>query len=267
RNSTILGIWHDFGARYGSTTKRNSHYAPFLIDELSDDVFSYQRQFVTGSIVNTQSHHEEAQTQMSYSFKASYFRFSGMLDPYSMLLGSNYFWTSDDLKPVDTRLNDLYWINLGFDYGKFGVTAGFNGLSVAAQNQGQFFQTTMSVSRFALFYHDLDYVLDVIFSNGGHSAGSDFSGKVNVRFNMLRFNFYLTFLSDWQPVVSVIHRTLAFTGNLISLESNSKTLNLMAHYKLTDRIYLGGYSAFEQFEAGSFSEGNFKLGLSTYFYF
>jgi len=163
-NSTSIGVGLHFGSRYGASANRLSSFTPLFISELSEGPFGYQRIFVTGSAPMPYSVHEEAQTQMYYHLKADYIHFSIMYDPIRLFSGEQkYYWHLDDLSKYDDRLNQIFHVGGGFDFGPFSFDFTLTQIQYAIRHEDLFFTSRVDLNKFGLFYHNRYVKLDLYY--------------------------------------------------------------------------------------------------------
>ncbi len=120
---TMLGLWVSLFSRYGGSPTRSNNFTPLLVDELALGPFRYQHIFLSGAAPNDMLLHHEAQSQIYYRFKAAYFHTAVFFDPNLLLVGTKYRWTAADLadEVVDDRLNEIFGVEFGFDWGPVAV--------------------------------------------------------------------------------------------------------------------------------------------------
>jgi len=241
KNSTMLGLWLMSGARYGASKSRPNNFSPFLHNELSLGAYSYQHLITTGSGPILDGTHAETQTHFYYRMKAEYIHLSLMLDPNLLLVGDQYDWNGEDLAATDFRVNESFFMELGFDIGKFSFEFSPT-LSVHSSYKvdGQFYELpNLSVLRAGLRYTGIksewnfmagsgsEELFDTVFSDNS----SEFQ-NVDTRqdFNIFRFN-YQRKLNEKQKLVlsyinksskgSVMTRSFDSIGDERSTESSS----------------------------------------------
>lgn len=273
-NKTQLGVWQDINHRYGTSNHRSSLITPVFIDELSDDVFGFQRIFITGSAPISRGIHDEVQTQTYYAFKGSYFHFSALFDPNIVLVGRNYRWQLDDLKITENRLNDLSWVELGFDFGNYSISFFPGHVVSSGVARGQdFHSATIVIPGIGLSYQNYLYKVEILTGNGAFVETAE-ALEHNFQLSTLRLNVSGDWLSNWSPMLSYIQRQFEYTG-LFTLKSQSQTFALYLQRKITSRITGGGYASLEQYAVESSklnaSESQSytfpKLGLSVFLSF
>lgn len=272
KNVTSLGMWFTTGSRYGSSEQRTSNFSPFLVDDLSEGPFKYQRTFRTGADIMPYSVHEEVQTQAYFKMKADYFHFSTMVDPNLLLVGSKYEWQREDVKAGDYRVNDSTLIEFGFDYGAFALNLYVISRShFGAATESKFFGSNFSIPRFGLTYTGMKNSWDFWFgfaSSDNYQAGSVF-----------RFNYNYIISPRRKFSLSYIHRDLDYEGLLYSLDpaqqflvsSVSDTGALYYFQKVSARVLTGVFTSYESFSSQygntALSEirkdNHFKLGVMS----
>lgn len=214
RSETSLGFIFNLGSRYGASTSRTNNYTPVLTDKYSSDIFDYQHTFVTGSAPMFYAAHEEAQTQSFYAFKASYFHLSAMADLNLLLVGSQYPWREADFdNRADLRLNDVTFIEFGFDFGRWAFQLHLTDVL----QLGSFFDgitqiDTVNVPKVGLSYQGNTFKVEAF--GGSAAVGTDRSkltnkfGTLNV--SLQRANLHYAGWDDLQLTYSLIRRQVNY---------------------------------------------------------
>lgn len=266
-NRTELGMWFSFGSRYGASEKRENNLLPVLVDQYSHDVFDYQHYSVTGAAPLFIGSHEEPQSQIYYSFKASYFHFSAMVDPDLVLVGENYKWQDVDFSAgnADTRFNDTSVIELGFDFGNFSTR--FYGADVLNLGvwDGQSLQTmSISLPRFGLRYANHRWWSELNIGGGEKSMENNLG---NLKVSLTRFNLGIEDIGSFDFIYSFIKSNIEAPG-FSNFDSDGNVHALYASSPLTKRIRAGAYTSMESKSTSSSitntSRSFFKGGLSIF---
>lgn len=238
--STRLGLWQNFGSRYGSSNKRSNNFLPHLVDQHSSDLFSYQHRFITGSAPIPYSVHEESQTQFSYQFKASYFHFLTMVDPNLVLVGKNYLWQRGDFGSSDDRVNDSGILELGVDIGSWSIELyPANPVHYGVLAEDKFDQRVVLLHRLGFRYQSHLWNLQVM---AGSGRLSDNTRDIALQF--YRGNFGWNFGDRWNLRYSLIFRKLEMR-KLFYYDSTSVTHFVLADLRIGKRYDGGGYFSVE----------------------
>jgi hypothetical protein len=156
-NRTRMGTWLSLNTRYTNVGVRQTNFLPFIEDEFSSDIFSYQHVIKSGSIPVRWSFQDEPQLQVYYGLKADYIHLDMFLDPSVILLGEKYQWSSEQIKSVDDRFVEMFGLKFGLDYEKISlfvvVASGEGGI----RNDQYFMPQNMDALRggLAFFHHDM----------------------------------------------------------------------------------------------------------------
>ncbi len=269
-NKTELGIWYSFGSRSGASDKRNNNLLPVLVDQYSSDIFDYQHYSVTGAAPLFVGTHEEPQSQIYYTFKASYFHFSIMVDPDIVLVGENYDWQAQDFNggQSDTRHNDVTIVELGFDFGAFSFR-GYGGsvINLGLWDGSRLLVESMGVPRIGLRYTHHRWWAEVNGGSGSKSLEAP-NGELDVSFSRLNVG-----ISDWKRfdvVFSLIN--MASEAPLFSaLNSKSTIFAAYLSRPVTKRVRAGGFlsneSTSNSTSVSSNDQSYFKGGVSLFLNF
>lgn len=246
-NKTSLGLWHNFSSRYGNSKKRSNNFTPLLIDEVSTDIFDFQRQIQTGSGWLNRGVHEEPQMQMYYSFKASYFHFSAMIDPSTLLVGSNnYRWQREDFDRVDDKLHQLSDIEFGFDFGQFAILIPlgtsvpwgiFDGQNLSVGSYG--------LAKFGLAFRKPLWQFSLVGGSGESNIEDGQRGKAGLSMARLDFQY------EWTPKLKIntvlLNREVSMKPDLATYTyaGKSTTLSAQAEYELSHRFTVASYLSLE----------------------
>lgn len=274
-NKTSLGLWWNFGARYGASSNR-TNITPILADEYSSGPFGFQRLFKTGSAPMMFSVHEEPQTQTYYRFKADYFHTQLMLDPNLILAGSSFNWQTQDMpNPHDARIVEYGSAEFGFDFGLISVNFYVGGpVDVGVRFQDQFQEQRGNLPRVGLTYQNHFIKID---AQTGNSNFSNFATKFS------RFNAQVDYFADWTFAYSYITRKIEFSNisefsnintNKFSHQSDSSTHAFYAYRKVSYKFAVGaflsresvdqsyGRSALSESSKDSYLKGGLSAGLT-----
>ena len=261
KNFTSLGLWQNFGSRYGSSKKRSNNFTPFLTDQISTDVFDFQRIIQTGSGPIPNGIHEEPQMHGYYAFKASYFHFSIMMDPSILIVGSNnYQWAGEDFSVVDDKLHQAFGAEFGFDFGPWsfmiplGTSVPFGFFDGQRTTVG-----TLPVGFTGVQYRKPTYRWLFLFGAPIEAASSEdrstASGSLpgNATLGVFRGEFETFFSSRWKVRLILINRNFRFAEKTdgitgISNEQYKSTSNTLAgyvDYQLSHRFTISSYLSLE----------------------
>ncbi len=247
-NETSLGLWTSAGSRHGASKSRLNNLTPILTDNLSLGPFGYQHTFMTGSAPMSFSAHEEPQVQAYYRFKAAYFHLSAMFDPNLILVGSRYVWRQEDLPAPhpDDRANELFFLELGFDYGRLALQFAPAALTNTAVRMGgdSFRSEVLTVPRGGVRYEDRRALVELWY---GREAGLEPWETQMARINV-------TYKGETLRVTTtVIGRTVAFAGeefdNLPPYEGKALVGALYVDWALSHKYSLGAFGSLEYRES------------------
>ncbi len=302
-NDSTLAIWYSYNLRYGSSSSRDSSFIPVIENELSEDIYGFQRTIVTGTAPMPYSVHEEPQTQFYYSMKSSYFHMSFMYD-FNQLINSDYSWKEADLNSLDDRQNEKFHLAGGFDYRNYAIEIATVDLNYGVKNGDLFYSDNMQLNRTGLFYthrlfktslyigsssgKDEREEEELVPSDGASQAEIDYINylndqlkkkpKIDLKYNVYRFNLDLYYLKKFRPQYSLIYRTMKFEktsdlNSLVNFKYESETLinSLYLKYSFSDEdLFLKGFVSLEivknrsgvtEFSNSSY-ENHFKTGIS-----
>lgn len=249
QNSSILGLWLMTGARYGASDSRANNFSPFLRNEFSSGAYSYQHLITTGSGPIMDGTHTDTQTHFYYRMKAEYIHISLMADPNLLLVGNQYDWKSSELNAVDFRMNESFFMELGFDYGNlsFEFSPAMK-LHTAVKFGNEFRESAdINLNRFGLRYTALDCVVNGIFGQGSQDNGFDYKNKIN----LFRLNFQKQLNDNQEFTASFINKTARGTLNSNSFDYTSNTLSGIYTHRYKERIYFSGLLGIEIFDVNS----------------
>ncbi len=279
-NDTSLGLWVNYGNRYGSSNNRSNSFIPAIVNETTDGPFGYQSIFITGSAPMFYSFHEEPQMQAYFRMKASYLHFSIMLDFSRFTMGSEkYKWSEEDLEENDNRENEILHLAGGFDYGPFAFDISvIDILYYAVQHESRFHQDDMNLNRGSLSFHNRYLKAELHFGVGQDTKEpllplpDDVSGPereyieayneelrkkadFQANFTYYRFTLDLFGFASFRPTYSLIYKEMDFTrekdgdglGEFVYL---GKSLTNAVHvaYSLNEELTLSGYLSMELME-------------------
>jgi len=265
KNLTTLGIWQNFGSRYGSSSGRFNNVAPVLMNSYSSDVFDYQHVFITGSHPLFYSGHGEAQTQAYYAFKASYFHMHMMIDPSLFLVGKKYDWSLRDMSSPDDKLVDTSTIELGFDFGPIALDMFMTDIYDVGVRVGDEFQSaTINVPHFGLTYRNYLFSLDGSLGESTPEADNQ-QGRDNFStLSIARLNLRQQF-DRFKYILSFIHRRVKFDYFNLQYESRSNTLIGYGFYRWTTRYWVGAYLGAES-QSNQFGSTDLSLSGTDLFF-
>lgn len=251
KNATSLGLWQNFGSRYGSSSYRTNNLTPVLTDSYSSDIFDYQHIFITGSAPLMYALHEEPQTQIFYAFKSSYFHFSSMLDPSLMLVGRNYEWQANDFEREDDKLVSTFLLEMGFDFGNYSLDfyiANSQLVGILAQNE--LLVQAMNVPMFGGSYRSHNYKVQLLAGSGTYDAEKPLTEpQETIELNAFRGNLSLYYWKLFDITYSLIVRDLS--SQHASFKYDGRTITHVGYvaYQLFQRYQVGGYMSYENHSA------------------
>lgn len=246
-NRTELGMWVSFGSRYGASEKRENNLLPVLVDQYSADVFDYQHYSVTGAAPLFIGSHEEPQSQIYYTFKASYFHFSAMVDPDLVLVGENYEWQNVDFDAgkADTRYNDTTIIEMGFDFGNFSTRFyGADVLNLGIWDGQTVLATAFSFPRFGLRYTNHRWWSELNLGSGTQDIDNGAGPLGQMKLSLTRFNLGIQDIGSFDFIYSFIKSNLEAPG-FSQLTSDGSVHAIYASSPITKRIRGGAYTSVE----------------------
>lgn len=263
-NDVKIGLWYNVGSRHAISKGRTNNLIPVVINQLNEGPFEFQREIISGTHIISDGIHEEPQTQISYQFKAAYFHFSAMFDPYIILAGSSYVWKKDELEDNDHRVNNLLHVNAGFGFGNLAAEVGIQAVMCAARSGELFALFDCSGLRYGLFYRNRFFRTDFYYTRsgsqtepgeedptwGGYTVGLGAGFRTIMKF--YRFNLHLDFLPNQQVMYSLIYHTLNYTRGPdilgvgeFSHESATMTNTIYLDHGLGNDVTIGGYLSVE----------------------
>ncbi|MCB0421053.1 MAG: hypothetical protein KDD61_08655, partial [Bdellovibrionales bacterium] len=250
KNETTLGLWHTFGSRYGSSTRRTNNITPLLTDSYSSDIFDYQHLFSTGSGPMYYSMHEEPQTHLYYSFKASYFHFSAMADPSLILVGKKYEWAQPDFTREGALANPVSLLEMGFDVGHFSMDLYLVDIwQVGLLSGSQLIVETVGVPRLGMTYNNHLNKFQVSIGQGeaiiNEAFGTNKAEKL--KGSLLRVNYTSTHFKQVEWTYSFITRSIDYESTNINYSSSSYTHAGYGTYIYKNRYRLGGFLSLESY--------------------
>lgn len=279
-NETSLGIWGNFGSRYGSSKNRSNSFIPAIVSELSDGPFGYQRVFITGAAPMHYSIHEEPQVQAYYRLKASYVHFSIMVDINRFNMGSEkYKWTADEMEKNDNRENEILHLAGGFDYGAWSIDISItNPIYYAVQQGDNFFRNDMELNKGGIFYHNRFFRLELYHGTATdrkeppipipddaapwdiaaiqvYNAIQAAKPEFFTDYLFYRLNLELFTFGEIRPIYSLIYRGIDFyrekDGDGLGefrYKSQSLTNAVYVNYPLGDDLKMSGYLSLEMMD-------------------
>ncbi len=283
-NKTSLGLWMNYGSRYGKSTKRTNDFVPMIVSELSQGPFGFQSLLVTGVAPLKFSIHEEPQTQFFYRLKADYIHCSFFYDIDRFLIGEKtYKWISNDLDKYDDRVVELNHISGGFDYGNYTAGVTLSDVHYGVRHLDSFFRDRMEMVTFDLSFQNRHLLSQFYLGsatdakegrgNGGPKRDDEpeeiqqarekvaekealepnFSGK----FSYGRINLRLDYFA-MKPMFSLIYRNLKFYREAdqggkgeLSYKSAALTGTIYLNYLISEDLNLGGYVGLENHKSES----------------
>lgn len=280
-NDTHLGVWYNFNSRHGASDSRNNSVLPFIISDLSDGPFGFQRRVATGSWFMPYSVHEEPQTVFNYALKADYFHFSVMFDPSAILAGSNYAWKKSELEIYDDRITELFHLAVGFDYDTYAVEIALPLYSIGVRNNEFFANDGAAMFRYALMYRNQFIDASIYLGRGTSDTEEEdrdnqdianTNGDLSNRLTTLRFNFATIYMEKFRPSYSLIYRKYEFQRDpdtngfgAFVYESSSYTNFFSLDYRLDNDVTLSGYVSAE-YNRINYDTGNASTASTNEFY-
>jgi hypothetical protein len=302
-NDARLGVWANYGSRYGASRQRNNSFIPEIISEYSAGPYGFQHIIVTGNALMPSGVHEEPQMHVYYRLKADYVHFAIMVDINRYVIGeSRYRWHPEDMEPYDHRDNDTLNVAGGFDYGAWAVDVSvWNRVQYGVRGDSVFHHGALALNKGGIFFQNR--LVDVALYYGFGSdrkkeplplpddASSPMSAYIDAYnrelaekpeyqadYSMVRLNLDFRWLKKLSPAYSLIVRELVFhrqpdssgTGEF-RYRGLSLTNALQFQYVLDDEIRTAGYLSLERLEnsygiaALDSSDGRWfpKIGLNV----
>jgi len=278
-NISTLAIWASANLRYGSSSTRNSNFIPVVRNESSDGLYKYQSVVITGAAPMPYSVHEEPQTQLYYSMKASYFHMSLMYDLIQEVT-NKYRWQFEDLENHDDRENERLHLGGGFDYSHYALEYSLVFFNYAVRNDDLFHSRKFLLSRIGAFYSHRKIKVSLYygFANGEDNEGEedtlvpsddaspeeiayinylneqrDIRPDVYLRFRYYRLNLDFPSFTTLKPSYSLIYKRIKFErepdidglGNFM-YEGDSLTNAIYLNYEFPEEdLFLNGFVSVE----------------------
>ncbi len=276
-NEVSLGVWINYGSRYGASRNRKNSFIPAIVRESSDGPFSIQSKLVTGSSPMFYSVHEEPQSQAYYSMKASYVHFSIMVDFSLYTMGDGkYRWSEEDMDSVDNRENEFLHLTGGFDFGPVSFDiAVMNKMYYGIQYNSEFHDGQMDLNKGSLSYHNRFFRMELLHGTGFDTkpdpitvpdnasewelawieAYNEYLASIpdfTAKFTFYRYNLDLFSFGKLEPQYSLIFKSIELdrgtredgTG-AFQYKGESITNALYLSYPLTAQLDLSGYVSVE----------------------
>ncbi len=270
KNQTTLGLWTYGGSRHGASNNRANNWTPILENQFSSGPFGYQHIFTTGANTNDYFIHEEPQTQIYYSFKADYFHLSYYMDPTLVLMGKRYRWFEDELGRGDYRVNDMNFIELGFDFGHFSLLmqAGSEVQIGFEDEEGYFFDGSLTIPKYGFSYRNHLFFGSFLVGQSTENVQSDETkdsdgdvidfkiSEFDLRF--LRVNFGQNLSEKWSYNLSYIQRNLVVDES----EFSTSVYSAEIEYKYSYKYIFKSLSSIESLTTDEKDYTFLKLGLS-----
>lgn len=286
-NDTHIGVWYNYNSRHGASDSRNNSAIPFIISDLSDGPFGFQRRITTGSWLMPYSVHEEPQTLFSYALKADYFHFSVMFDPSVILTGSNFLWKKNELDVYDDRIMEIFHLNFGFDFNRFAMEVALPVYTIGVRNNEHFANDSSAMFRYGLMYRNQFVESSLHFGTGKSNTKEEeqtnqdeanTKGDIHNKLTTARLNFAVNYLKKLRPTYSLIYRKYVVHRDpdvedfgAFDYQSSSLTNFISLDYKFDIDITVSGYISNEYnrlvYDRGvlgtaSLSKNYYKMGGS-----
>ena len=270
KNQTTLGLWTFGGARHGASNNRANNWTPILENQFSSGPFGYQHIFTTGANTNDYFIHEEPQTQMYYNFKADYFHLAYYIDPTLILMGKRYRWFDDELGNEEYRINDMSFVELGFDFGHLSLLMQFSSEVQIGYKDSEdyFYDGSLSIGKYGLAYRNHlffgSFLVGTALENVRSDDFKDENGNVvdfkisefNLKF--LRVNFGQHLNDKWSYKVSYIKRDLTVTDS----EFNTSIISNEMEYKYSYKYLFKSLISVESLSTLDKDYNFLKFGIS-----
>ena len=270
-NKTTLGLWLSGNSRHGASENRSNNWAPILENQFSSGPYGYQHIFLTGAAENMFFIHEEPQTQFYYRFKADYFHLAYYMDPTGILMGKRYRWFDTELSEGEYRVNDMSFIELGFDYGHFSlllqqsseIQLGFK------ESDSIFYDGQLTVPKIGAEFRNHRFGFNFLYGSANENVRSDDIKDTNgnvigykiaeFSLDFFRFNYYRELNDTWKFDVSFINRNFRFEQE----QTVTKTYYLSADYRYSYKYIFKTYISNEHVLREDEEQYFLKLGLNA----
>lgn len=270
-NKTTLGLWLSGNSRHGASENRANNWAPILENQFSSGPYGYQHIFLTGASDNMFFVHEEPQTQFFYRFKADYFHLAYYLDPSGILMGKRYRWFEQELGVGEYRANDVSFIELGFDYGRFSlllqqsseVQIGFK------ESKDIFYDGQLTVPKAGAEFRNHRYGFNFLVGSANENVRSDDikdgTGTVigykisEFSLDVFRFNYFRELNDKWKFKLSYITRN--FSVNDTNTITN--TYYVLGEYKYSYKYIFKTYVSDEHVQTDDNNQHFLKVGFNA----
>lgn len=255
------------GARYGASSSRPNNFSSFLRNELSSGAYGYQHLITTGSGPIMDGTHTDTQTHFYYRMKAEYVHISLMGDPNMLLVGNQYDWKANELDPIDFRMNETSFIELGFDYKNLSFEfSPVMSLSTGLRLENEFVQSrAANLIRFGLRYTGIDYSINFLYGTGDDSISEDYDYTNKI--STFRLNFQKKIQDKNDLAVSLINKTASGQIDAISYDFDSWTIAGIYTHQYKERFYFSGLLGIEALSMnsglGKNDETNFSVGVNA----
>jgi hypothetical protein len=283
-NDTHIGLWYNLNSRHGASDSRNNSIIPYIISDLSEGPFGFQRRVTTGVWLMPYSVHEEPQSLFSYALKADYFHFSVMFDPSMILVGPNYQWKKKELETHDDRINESFHLAAGFDIGGFALEIALPFYQIGVRNDEFFANDGTGMFRYGLFYKNQYFETSFYYGQGSRSdknekeedSKSDTAqdeastyGSIRNELVTTRLNFAVDCFEKFRPFFSLIYRGYGFHREAdeddygaFDYQSKTVTVFITLDYRFENDITLSGYASLEsnnrEFDSDEYGPGTDK---------
>jgi len=279
-NDAILGVWGNYGSRYGASRNRNNNFIPEIRAENSDGPFGFQTVLVTGNSLMPYGLHEESQMHLYYGLKADYVHFAIMLDFNRYVIGeTKYQWHKEDLLENDDRQNDTLNITGGFDYGAFAFDLSiWNRIQYGVRFGDYFHEDDMNLNKTGLSFQNRLLKMEIYYGFGTDEKPEELTlpddaepwvqayieaynaelakiPEFSAEFKLLRFNVVFSWLDPFRPRYSLIYRSIELVvepnidgEGAFKYQGRSLTNVVYGEYDLDDDIKLSGYLSIELHE-------------------
>lgn len=270
-NSAILGMWLMAGARYGASESRPNNFSPFLTNEMSLGAYAYQHVIRTGSGPLLDGSHDEIQTHFYYRMKAEYIHLSIMVDPNTLLVGSQYEWSREDIDKVDFRSNESTMLELGFDYGRWSIEfSPLMDLQTGALFDGNFVSSSIPLIRAGLRYSGVDFSVNFM-AGSGDETDFENGASFNQDMTFFRANYQRKFGRKHKAYASVIYKNVEGNVTSASFDFTSLSVSGIYEYRYKKRYFFGGLLGIESTQmevTGSSvnseqSDTHLKIGINS----
>lgn len=267
KNNTTLGLWVSGNSRHGASENRANNWAPILENQFSSGPYGYQHTFSTGAGPNSFFVHEEPQTQFYYRFKADYFHLGYYLDPTLILMGKRYRWFEDEMGSNEYRINDMNFIEVGFDYGSLSLLMQVSDEVQIGYKESEtvFYDGQLTLPKFGLEFRNHRFGMNFLIGEASENVRSDdFAngsgykiGKFDLKF--LRVNYFRELNDTWKFHLSYISRNL----NVNDFNTKTNTYYLLVDYKLSYKYIFKTYISDEHVVNDDKNYHFLKLGFNA----